>query len=758
MQILLFIVSKNYFEFQYVIGRGGFGKVWQVIMKKNNKQYALKEMSKVKIIDRRSEKSIKGERDLLSKLHNPFIVNMICAFQDYETLYLVMDLLTGGDLRYHLCRIQKFSEEETKFFIACVLLGLEYIHGNNIIHRDIKPENLVCDDKGYIRITDFGVAKIKKEDNSSETSGTPGYMAPEVLLAQNHSFPVDFFAIGVMGYEFMLGERPYIGRSRKEIKHLVLRKEARIDDDVIPNGWSYESVDFINKCLRRKHSKRLGYNNGVTELKDHEWFFKYNWEKLYNKKVRAPFIPKKGGNYDKKYCEAIEKITETTFDRYQSYINQKSFGEIFEGYTFINFDIIQNSLGIETLTRMTTNTKQSKLQSSGNLTNNNEKKKLNIYNNINILKNKNENNYSSSPREKDYNKYSNNILLNKEIIKDKIEEKEEKEKLKLKKEESIFINNNNLISTPKNQNKKKFKLDKKNIHIQLNDDGDGNKKYNDNNIVSSNSINNNINIMKNNMKKINSSNEKESQKLRNTSVDISNNNFKNNLSSYNMKYINQKNSELNSNNNISNRNKKDIDKNNYINESLSNPNREKFYKLKNYNGLKESFMNKRNLNEKREISGLFNSNNYKYKKHNNYIQLRQNSPNNKNKNSFYLPNLNKNSSMLNIYGFKKKTKLNLNQLKLNINYNFKNDFLNNNNKFFISPTNKKLRKNGSTILLNSIVNSNNNNKINYNLNNNKNNNNFNLFSPISLKRNYSNFSHVDIIGNSNRNSNSIRRK
>ena len=103
-------------------------------------------MSKVKIIDRRSEKSIKSERDFLSKLHHPFIVNMTCSFQDYENLYLVMDLLTGGDLRYHLCREQKFSEEETKFFFACVLLGLEYIHGNNIIHRDIKPENLVCDE------------------------------------------------------------------------------------------------------------------------------------------------------------------------------------------------------------------------------------------------------------------------------------------------------------------------------------------------------------------------------------------------------------------------------------------------------------------------------------------------------------------------------------------------------------------------------------------------------------------------------------
>ena len=173
-------------------------------MKKNNKRYALKEMSKVRIIDRHSEKSIKGERDFLSILLHPFIVNMVCSFQDYENLYLVMDLLTGGDLRYHLCKIRHFSEEETKFFIACLLLGLEYIHSNNIIHRDIKPENLVSDENGYIRITDFGVAKIRKKDNSSETSGTPGYMAPEVLLAQNHSFPVDFFAIGIMGYEFMI--------------------------------------------------------------------------------------------------------------------------------------------------------------------------------------------------------------------------------------------------------------------------------------------------------------------------------------------------------------------------------------------------------------------------------------------------------------------------------------------------------------------------------------------------------------------------
>lgn len=127
------------------------------------------------------------------------------AFQDFENLYLVLDYLIGGDLRYHISKQKKFSEEQTKFFIACLLLSFEYIHGNNILHRDIKPENMVIDDVGYVRITDFGIAKLFSRDNSSETSGTPGYMAPEVMCAQNHTIAVDYFALGVFGYEFMNG-------------------------------------------------------------------------------------------------------------------------------------------------------------------------------------------------------------------------------------------------------------------------------------------------------------------------------------------------------------------------------------------------------------------------------------------------------------------------------------------------------------------------------------------------------------------------
>lgn len=134
-----------------------------------------------------------------------FIVNMQFAFQDRDNLYLVMDLLSGGDLRYHIARNRRFSEEQTKFFIACILYALEYVHNKSIIHRDIKPENLVFDSNGYLRVTDFGIARIWNPDNSKETSGTPGYMAPEVMCRQSHGVAVDYFAVGVIGFECMMG-------------------------------------------------------------------------------------------------------------------------------------------------------------------------------------------------------------------------------------------------------------------------------------------------------------------------------------------------------------------------------------------------------------------------------------------------------------------------------------------------------------------------------------------------------------------------
>jgi len=401
-------LSKSNFKFCYIIGKGGFGKVWKVEYKKTKEAFALKQMSKLKIIDKKSEKSINSERKFLSKLHNPFIVNMHYAFQDKETLYLVMDLLIGGDLRYHISRHRKFSEEQTRFFIGGIILALEYIHSNNVIHRDIKPENLVLDNNGYVRLTDFGIAKENLIDNSSETSGTPGYMSPEVMNSSNHSFPVDFFAIGVIGYEFMKGVRPYIGRSRKEIKEQILSRQAKIKEEDLGKSWSSESADFINKLLIRRPENRLGFK-GVFELKEHPWFKYYPWDDLENKSLPSPFIPENKDNFDKRYCESVDRIGEDTRMRYEDILIDGEYQKVFVNF-FYNKDLEREKNYDKEKGKSNNNGNSKKKNRNGNLNNINNYnmssgKNNGIFNTINISNITNGNEYNESQMN---NKKSNN--------------------------------------------------------------------------------------------------------------------------------------------------------------------------------------------------------------------------------------------------------------------------------------------------------------------------------------------------------------
>ena len=487
-------MNRNYFEFLYIIGRGGFGKVWKVRLKKNNELFALKEMSKAKVIDRRSEISIMSERNLLSKLHHSFIVNMYFAFQDFYNLYLVMDLLTGGDLRFHIAHKKVFTEDQTKFFIANMLLALDYIHSQNIIHRDIKPENLVLEKNGYLRITDFGVAKINEKDNSSETSGTPGYMAPEVILVQNHGPPSDFFALGVIGYEFMLGYRPYLGRGRKEIKNLIISKQAKISREELPDDWSENSRDFINLLLQRKPKKRLGYN-GVNEIKEHPWMKDIDFDLLFNKKIEAPFIPPiDKENFDKKYCEGEDKVGETTLERYELYFNSELYEGVFKNYTYVN-KIYLNEYN---------NNRNIKIQNV----------KM-INNDVALNKNKNFNtiNYERNSSMKD----NNETTLEKNTI-----EYDSKLKLKNNKEnidENIINNNdkiNNINFNERNNNKKQFY---KNNRQSSASTSNLNYKFNapmvNENIICNNYINFNFNNYQNNVN--NNTKNKELHSLNNNS-------------------------------------------------------------------------------------------------------------------------------------------------------------------------------------------------------------------------------------------------
>ncbi len=329
-------------------------------------------MKKVNVIDKHSEKSIKYERELLTHLKHPFIINMYYSFQDFDNLYLVMDLLSGGDLRYHISRYRRFSECQTKFFIICLILGLEYIHSKNIIHRDIKPENLVLDEKGYVRITDFGIAKLYKKNNYKETSGTPGYMSPEVMQGLNHNYLVDYFAVGVIGYEFMLGRRPYVGKNRKEIKENMMNKQAVIKSEDIPFGWSVESADFINKLLIRKPEGRLGSN-----IKEHPWVKDYDWKGMFEKKLDAPFVPEKKDNFDKKYCEEYERIGADTKLRYECYKKDENYKKLFINFTY--YGIYDNSY-VYYNENNNENNKDNNKKKISNINNNN-----NMWNNVAVF-------------------------------------------------------------------------------------------------------------------------------------------------------------------------------------------------------------------------------------------------------------------------------------------------------------------------------------------------------------------------------------
>ncbi|CAG9327561.1 unnamed protein product [Blepharisma stoltei] len=320
-------LNRQNFQFHYPIGKGGFGKVWKVTQKKSKTTYALKEMLKSRIIAKRSAHSVMNERRLLAILRHPFIVNMHYAFQDRENLYLVMDLMPGGDLRYHLSKVHKFSEEQTKFFVACLVIAFEYLHKNNIIHRDIKPENIVLDDLGYAHLTDFGIARVFQPENSNETSGTPGYMAPEVLCRQNHGFAVDYFALGVLGFEFMTGRRPYLGKDRKEIRDAILARQVQLKRSDIPEGWSLEAADFINKLIQRKPQNRLG-SLGVEEVKEHAWLRDVQWEKLFDKNLNPPYKPPVADNFDSR------QVMNGWKDEISSSTKEASNQGLFNGYFY----------------------------------------------------------------------------------------------------------------------------------------------------------------------------------------------------------------------------------------------------------------------------------------------------------------------------------------------------------------------------------------------------------------------------------------
>ena len=268
--------------------------------------------------------------------------------------------MKGGDLRYYVKLQEKskktFTEKEVNFLVVNLILALEYIHKNNIVHCDIKPENILSNKQGYFYLTDFSIATNKNDkendnfnlnnsnintnNNNHYLAGSLGYMPPEIMFRESLNFCADYFSLGVLCYEIMMGFLPYNSKSLDGMQKLIMANQVQIKKFNIPEGWSETAADFINKLIQRKQIKRLGYN-GVEEIKNHPWLKDTNWKEIYLHRMKSPFVPelnKKNFNnfyFNEKRRE--NEDTKITLERYQIIELNKDYNNKFEKKKNINF-------------------------------------------------------------------------------------------------------------------------------------------------------------------------------------------------------------------------------------------------------------------------------------------------------------------------------------------------------------------------------------------------------------------------------------
>lgn len=279
------------FEFLKLIGRGTFGKVFQVRKRDTKRIYAMKVLSKKEIIAKKEVAHTIGERKILQRsLESPFLVGLKFSFQTDADLYLVTDFKSGGELFWHLQKETRFSEERARFYVAELVLALEHLHKYNIIYRDLKPENILLDATGHVALCDFGLSKADLRSGELTTTfcGTTEYLAPEVLLDEHgYSKLVDFWSLGVLLFEMCCGWSPFYAEDTQQMYKNICFGKIRFPRNVI----SEEGKLFVKGLLNRNPKHRLGAERDAAELKEHPFFASIDWKALFMKQVTPPFKP-----------------------------------------------------------------------------------------------------------------------------------------------------------------------------------------------------------------------------------------------------------------------------------------------------------------------------------------------------------------------------------------------------------------------------------------------------------------------------------
>jgi len=252
-------VNLDDFQLLKVVGKGGYGKVFQVVKKDTQNIYAMKVLKKDFLIKSKNVEYTKAERDILQKVQHPFIVSLHYCFQNQQKIYLVMDFVNGGQLLFHLREQAMFSEKQVQFYAAEVVLALEYLHKLDVIHRDLKPENILLNSEGHIVITDFGFAKELMVDQKTRTwCGTIAYMAPETIKGTGYGKLADWWSVGILIFDMLTGEPPFRHKNEDILQKKILNDKIRL-----PNYLSSESHSIIKGLLNRDEKKDLGVDQRV---------------------------------------------------------------------------------------------------------------------------------------------------------------------------------------------------------------------------------------------------------------------------------------------------------------------------------------------------------------------------------------------------------------------------------------------------------------------------------------------------------------
>lgn len=279
------------FEAVQVLGKGSFAEVYLVKLINSGQLYAMKVMRKEKLLMQNIIRYAITERNILSRISHPFIAKLNFAFQSEDKLYLVLDYYSGGCLSYYIAKEKHFTEDIARFFAAEIVLGIEELHKNNIIYRDLKPDNVLIDQSGHAVLTDFGLSKqgVEDEDLASSFCGSLAYLAPEMVKQSGHNKSVDWYLLGVLTYEMLIGFPPFYSLNKDQMFKNIENAKVRIPARVSSTG-----KNFIKQLLKKDPTKRLGSIKDAEEVKLHPFFHGICWESVKNKEISSPIVPKCG--------------------------------------------------------------------------------------------------------------------------------------------------------------------------------------------------------------------------------------------------------------------------------------------------------------------------------------------------------------------------------------------------------------------------------------------------------------------------------